>query len=142
MKGSGYMVRGTNAQFKFKLPYPYSDLGIVKIVFWQPGNSGPNASRPLPIVKILNQCTQGDDPCELSVTLNQEETLRFSDKTKAYVQLRASSKDGNAFASRQEQLTVYPLYDDSILGEDLLPTPSDDGWIILDGNTINVAGDN
>jgi hypothetical protein len=130
------MIRGTNAQFKFKLPYNYSDLSIVKVTFWQPGNSGPATDRPLPIVKILSQCSPSKDTHELSVTLSQEETLRFSDKTKAYVQLRASSIDGNAFASKQEQITVYPLYDDSVLEEGILPTPSDDGWIILDGNTI------
>ena len=130
------MIRGTNAQFKFKLPYNYSDLNIVKIVFWQPGNTGPSSDRPLPIIKILEQCKMCDDPCELSVTLTQEETLRFSDKSKAYVQLRASALDGNTFASKQEQLTVYPVYDDTVLDEEFLPTPGDDGWIILDGDTI------
>lgn len=130
------MIRGTSAQFKFNLPYDYSDLYLVKITFWQPGNKGISTDRPLPIIKTLKQCSSTDNPRELLVTLSQGETLRFSDKTKAYVQLRASSKDGYTFASKQESLTVYPLYDDSVLGEDIIPSPDDDGWIILDGNIV------
>lgn len=135
------MIRGTTAQFKFNLPYNFSDIRLAKITFWQSGNCGPATDRPLPIVKTLNQCSSSNIPNELCVTLTQEETLRFSDKTKAYVQLRAESIDGNAFASKQEQLTVYPVYDDSILDGIITPTPSDNGYIILDGKPIIEVGD-
>lgn len=130
------MIRGTNAQFKFKLPYNYSEIASVKIIFWQDGNDGPSSARPLPIVKILGQCNKTEIDNELSVTLNQEETLRFADDRKAYVQLRATTTDDIPIASKKHMITVYPVYDDSILGEDLLPTPSYDGWIYLDGSTI------
>lgn len=130
------MIRGTNAQFKFNIPYDCSDLSLVKITFWQPGNQGVSADRPLPIVKVLGQCNTTNNPNEIVITLNQEETLRFSDKTKAYVQLRASCKDGVTFGSKKQEITVYPVYDDTILGDDIMPSPSDDGWIILDGGTI------
>lgn len=130
------MIRGTNAQFKFKIPYDCSDLSLVKITFWQPGNKGVSTSRPLPIIKVLSQCNTTENPRELAVTLNQEETLRFSDKYKAYVQLRASCKDGVTFGNRIKEITVYPAYDDTILEDGILPSPSDDGWIILDGGTI------
>lgn len=130
------MVRGTTAQFQFKLPYNYSDLSLAKIVFWQPGNDGPNEMRPLPIVKILDQCSASDDPNEIYITLTEEETLRFSEKSKAYVQLKAKCIDGNTFASKKEIITVYPVYDDSVLEDEILPTPSDDGWIILDGSIV------
>lgn len=130
------MIRGTNAQFKFKLPYNYSDLESAQIIFWQPENSGPSSSRPLPIMKILPQCSPTEDPKEISITLNQEETLRFSDERKAYVQLRALTVDGIPIASKEKQITVYPVYDDSILGEEILPTPDYDGWVFLDGSTI------
>jgi hypothetical protein len=37
-------------------------------------------------------------------------------------------------------ITVYPIYDDSILGDDIAPTPpggdDEEGWVILDGETI------
>ena len=130
------MIRGTNAQFKFKIPYNYSDLESAKITFWQPENSGPSIDRPLPIIKILQQCAPTDIPNEISITLNQEETLRFSEERKAYVQLRALTIDGIPIASMKKQITVYPIYDDDILGEEILPTPEYDGWILLDGSKI------
>lgn len=130
------MIRGTNAQFKFNLPYNYTELKIVKITFWQSDNPGPTNSRPLPIIKVLEQCSPTNRPNELSITLNQEETLRFSDKKKAYVQLRAQAIDGTTIASPQKQIIVEPIYDDSILTEEILPTPEFDGLIVLDGLTI------
>lgn len=137
------MVRGTTAQFKFSLPYNYEELKIAQVAFWQPGNSG-TIDAPLPIKKILTEddikeCCNPDRPKELPITLSQSETLRFSDKMKARVQLSAKTLEGTRFASKQELITVYPLYDDSILGDDVDPTPDDadgDGWIILDGETI------
>lgn len=130
------MIRGTNAQFKFNLPYNFSELESAKITFWQPENAGPSTDRPLPIVKILAQCAPTNVPNELSITLNQEETLRFSEERKAYVQLRAVTLDGTPIASLKKQLTVYPVYDDTVLDDDILPTPDYDGWVLLDGSTI------
>lgn len=132
------MIRGTTAQFKFNLPYNVSDIATAKINFWQENYSGPNPTRPLPIVKVLSQCSESNVPDELLVFLNKEETLRFLDDRKAYVQLHAKTKDGTAFASKQEMITVYPVYDDSILDDDILPTPTPDygDIIILDGEPI------
>jgi hypothetical protein len=90
----------------------------------------------LPIVKILEQCTQSSNPDELLVFLNKEETLRFSDDRKAYTQLRGKTIDGTAFASKQQTVTVYPVYDDSVLEDEFIPTPSPDGIVILDGATV------
>lgn len=137
------MIRGTNAQFKFKLPYKYYELSMVQITFWQSNNNGPSIDRPLPIVKILEQCSPSNIANELWVTLNQEETLRFEDDRKAYVQLRGTTVDGIPFASKQQTVTVYPIYDDSIL-DDVTPTPTptptpnpdSDNWIMLDGSSI------
>lgn len=131
------MIRGTNAQFKFKLPYNFSELKTVKITFWQDGNNGPGSNRPLPIIKVLDQCSQSDMPNELCVTLNQEETLRFVDDRKAYAQLRAMTIDGIPIASKEKMITVYPVYDDSLLEDEILPTPEYDGWIFLDAQPIN-----
>lgn len=130
------MIRGTDAQFKFKLPYDYSELETVRVTFWQPNNSGPSTNRPLPIVKVLEQCSQSDSPRELTVTLNQEETLRFKDDSKAYVQFRAETIDGISIASKKMLITVYPVYDESILDEEILPTPDYNGVVYLDGLTI------
>lgn len=130
------MIRGTNAQFKFNLPYDLSEVASVKIIFWQRDYNGPDPGRPLPITKILQQCSTTDNPRELSVTLTQEETLRFTDEHKAYVQLRGLTTEDVPFASKIKQLTVYPVYDDSLFGDIILPTPSYDGLIVLDGHRI------
>lgn len=130
------MIRGASAGYKFNLAYKFSDLKNVKILFWQDGNDGPSNDRPLPIIKVLQQCTQGDTEYQLYVTLNQEETLRFSDKRKAKAQLRALTSTGIPFSSKERLITVYPVYDDSILGDEVLPTPSHDGWIYLDGEYV------
>lgn len=130
------MTRGTNAEFRFKLPYDFSDLAVVQIVFWQENNDGPSKERPLPIYKIKEQCYQGNQPNELCVILHQEETLRFTDKRRAKVQLRATTTTGVPIASPERLITVYPIYDDSVLDETIPATPTYDGLIILDGQNI------
>lgn len=132
------MIRGTTAQFKFLLPYDRDDVAEATIVFWQDGNNG-TISHPLPIYKSLVDCVTKNNPREIYVTLEKDETLRFSEKRKAYVQLTASTVEGTDFGSRKQLITVYPVYDDSILDDDIIPTPGGDGengWIILDGKPI------
>lgn len=173
------MIRGTTAQFKFKLPCVKGNLLYATIKFWQPGNSG-TLEAPLPITKRLADCygfetneqiniekwnSQNyeeikdklgisgkawneltaeekkqfatDSFEELCVSLTAEETLRFSDKFKARVQLRAQQKDGTVFASHQQLTTVYPINDDIIADDPSFPEDEDgDGLIILDGKPI------
>lgn len=136
------MIRGTTAQFKFKLPYNFAELETAQVIFWQSNNNGPAKNRPLPIVKVLSQCQETDDPKELCVTLTQEETLRFSDKYRAYTQLRAMGPESQSFASKATMITVYPIYGDDILGEDPVPTPTEpDRRVILDGGAIGSGDD-
>jgi hypothetical protein len=131
------MIRGTTAQFKFKLPYKIDELNWATIKFWQPGNSG-TLDAPLPITKRLIDCSATDNPNELCVSLTAKETLRFSDKIKARVQLRAESNDGTTFASRESLITVYPISDDIIVDNPDIPdVPSgNDGFVRLDGMSI------
>lgn len=128
------MIRGTTAQFKFSLPCEKKQLLWANIQFWQPGNT----SDMLPINKTLDHCSSTENPDELCVNLTSEETLRFSDKLKAKVQLRAYCPDTDSvFASRQQSITVYPIHDQIVKPEDpILPPADDEGWIILDGETI------
>ena len=129
------MIRGTTAQFKFKLPYDKDSLEWVTIKFWQPGN----IDERLPITKTKSNCSTTDDQKEICVSLSAIETAMFSDKYKGKVQLRAQPSFGAPFGSRQQSFTVYPMLDD-ILDDD--PTvepdipPTEDEWIILDGETI------
>lgn len=48
------MIRGTTAQFKFKMPKSFNDLCIVEAIFGQKGNVG-TIEAPLPIKKIYNR---------------------------------------------------------------------------------------
>lgn len=129
------MVRGTTAQFKFKLPYEKSELAEVIIKFWQPGMTLEN----LPITRTLDHCSE-NIPKELCVSLDATETLWFSDKVKAKVQLRARTNDGTAFASHQHSITVYPINDDIIIDDELGSAPIKDGWVVLDGKPIVLQG--
>ena len=124
------MIRGTTAQFKFNLPYKAEEISLTTITFWQPGNN----SVYLPITKTDSNCSVSkEDPYCLCVSLGPEETIIFSDKLKAKVQLRAQYKD-TYFASRQQTITVYPI-NEATIGTPL-PEPDSDGWTILDGETI------
>lgn len=129
------MIRGTNAKFRFDLPCNFSDLKSANIVFWQDGNNGPSAERPLPIKKVLEQCEQGDETKQLVVILSQEETLRFTETRKAYAQLMATDKNDTPIICHKKMITVDPIYDESILGE-ILPTPDYDDWVYLDGGIV------
>jgi hypothetical protein len=131
------MIRGTNAEFRFDLTCNFDELKQARVTFWQDGNTGPAENRPLPIVKVLEQCKPGSHERQLSVVLNREETLRFSDVRKAYVQLWAERLDGTPIASFEQMITVYPIGDDSVLDEEILPTPDYDDWVYLDGSVIS-----
>lgn len=127
------MIRGTTAQFKFKLPYTKAELAWATIKFWQPQNTNPY----LPITKKLEHCESPDDSTELCVSLTAEETMRFSDEYKAKVQLRAQHTDsGTVFGSRTTIFTVYPMNDEIIEEDPSLPAEDEEGWVILDGGNI------
>ena len=131
------MVQGTTTQFRFQLPCNFGDLETVNVTFWQDYNNGPTPSRPLPIIKTKKQCSTFGSKNVLAVTLNQEETLRFSTDRKAYVQLRALALDGIAYATEETPIKIYSVYSDDIIGDIVEPTPDpDDDYIIIDGGNI------
>lgn len=129
------MIRGTTAQFRFKLPYAKSELLWATIKFWQPGNDGTPLAK-LPITKGLGDCSDTQNPYEIYTKLTAEETMRFSDKLKARVQLRAQTHSGATFASRITLVSVYPINDDMVTDDPTLPESNDMGFIILDGKPI------
>ena len=136
------MIRGTNAEFRFKLPYDFAEIPTIKITFWQDNNDGPSSDKPLPLVKVREQCRgiQGQ-PNMCRVILNQEETLRFTEKRKAKVQLRGLTATGVPIASQQQLITVYPIQDDAVLDDDIiLPAPTYDELVLLDGQRIIQGG--
>lgn len=127
------MIRGTTAQFKFKLPYRLSELNNVIIKFWQPGNP----SRYLPIYKYKINC---EEPVakEIYVSLRPSDTALFSDKYKAKLQLRAQPLIGAPFGTEEQLIPVYPMPDDIIIDDPTIEpeNPIEGGWIVLDGETI------
>ena len=127
------MVRGTAAQFKFKLPYSYDELVSITVKFWQPGN--PNGS--LPIWKYKTHCAERAKR-EIYVSLRPSETALFSEKYKAKLQLIAQPVIGAPFGSKEHLITVYPMPDDMIADDPTIDPvlPTEDHWIILDGNSI------
>ena len=130
------MIRGTNQEFRFKLSCPFEEVAALRIVFWQDNYNGPAKYRPLPIIKVKEQCSPCSDPYQCSITLNQEETLRFTENRKAKVQLRGVTEDGRPIATKERLITVYPVHDDSIIDGDIIPTPTYEDFIILDGENI------
>lgn len=127
------MIRGTTAQFKFKLPYSYNELADITIKFWQPGNP----SDSLPIFKYKANCSERVNN-EIYVSLRPSETALFSDKYKAKLQLRAQPAIGMPFGSKECLITVYPMPDDIIIDDPTInpEVPTEEGWIVLDGDTI------
>ena len=104
------MIRGTTQQFRFELPYHYSELVNLKIAFWQEDNQGTGDYK-LPIIKSIENDDKidiSDDGNAVYVTLNVKETLAFECDKKAYVQLWATTQT-NAFGSHAKQFTVYPM---------------------------------
>lgn len=130
------VIRGTTAQFKFKLLYPKEELSWATIKFWQPSN----LNKLLPITKKLDDCVQTNVSNELCVSLTAEETSRFLDKYKAKVQLRAQhAESGTIFGCKPIAFIVYPMSDEIIKEDPTLPAEDEDGFIILDGDAINSA---
>lgn len=127
------MIRGTTAEYIFKLPYKKEELKWVTIKFWQPGNT----SKYLPITKKLQNCDAPDDSTNLCVSLTAEETMRFSEKYKAKVQLRGQhSESGTVFGNRTQLITVYPMSDELLEEDPMMPAKNEEGWVILDGDVV------
>lgn len=114
------MIRGTSQTFKFKSPYDINRIVQLKIVFEQYGNNG-TSNVSIPIVKTIEDCTLNENSNEILVTLNQTETLAFTDDKKAYVQFRAVLDNGYVFGSKLMKITVYPTLDPTAVGDDPIP---------------------
>lgn len=146
------MIRGTTAPFKFQVPYDTSTITAIVVTFSQKHwtNPGPN---PIPIHKwyvrspengVIPEIPTRNDGFvffdkEIHTSLAAEDTMRFSDKEKAYVQIRVQHLvDGGILttASKPQKFTVYPVLNDEDLG---LPTPSetiDDNVYIFDAGKL------
>lgn len=104
------MIRGMGQQFRFSLPYGsqynFNRLKDVKIVFWQDDMSEEDI-----VVKSLYNCTVSEYGTVLYVTLNETDSLKFKTDRKAYVQMRAITIDEDAFGTKEQPFTVYPIHE-------------------------------
>ena len=138
------MIRGTTAPFKFDVPYAFSEISKIVATFWQKHNKGIN--NPLPITKTYDNINETEnsggftapDPSakEVYVSLNPEETLRFSDKEKAYVQIQVYYADRDlSVGSIPQKITVYPVYHDKPIVD--IPSVIIDDIHIFDAGVIS-----
>ena len=110
------MIRGTCAQFKFNIPYTLDQIDTVRVTFWQCNHNGSDECS-LPITKTFTSDNWEEKSKDgvIYTTLNQIETFAFTTEEKAYVQFRALTTDGFAFASRIRPITVYPTKDETVM---------------------------
>ena len=131
------MIRGATTSFKFKLPRNFEEFETITITFWQNENAGPSLVRPLPIVKIKDQCIPNDLGDQCRVKLSAEETLRFSDERKGFVQFHGMTVDGLSYPSKEREFTIYPNYHNNVWKKDVIPSLAlDDELVIFDGEDI------
>lgn len=131
------MIKGTTAQFKFKIaPYTFGQILNAEIAFWQYNRN--DGSKINQIIKNRTHCDAKSTDTDVYINLSPADTQEFSDESKAYVQFRALLTDeATHIGSKQYQFTVHPAHNDKPLEgsiEDMLPVQ--DGYFILDGGEI------
>lgn len=128
------MIRGTTSLFRFKVPYPKSELAWATAKFWQPNN--PNDL--LPIFKTLEHCNLPDNSYELCFSLTAEETARFLDTYKGSAQLRAQhAPSGAVFGMKPYTFVVYPMDDEILDANPTLPPANEENFVVLNGGEIS-----
>jgi len=109
------MIRGTTAQFKFKLPKKFNEIHFIEVTFGQDGNDN------LPLVLRYNAqsgINYGIAPEDnntnsniIVVSLEPGQSKLFSDERKGWVQMEAYCTSENLLvASHKELFYVYPMH--------------------------------
>ena len=138
------MVRGTTAPFKFNVPYEWSEICAIEATFTQKKDDGSQLS----IVKQYDTrwgeninpggfTLDDKNPNIIYVVLDSAETLMFSDKRKAQVQIKVYCSQKGTVANKPVRFTVYPINNDSILEDIGTPKPGDSSVRILDAGKIS-----
>ena len=99
------MIRGTTPTHQFVVPFDTSVLSEVLITYAQ--------DNKLVLTKNIKDCTIEQDV--ISVTLTQEETLRFDSDHHVKIQLRALTTGGDALASQIITRSVGDVLNDEVL---------------------------
>ena len=99
------MIRGTTPTHTFQIPFSTNLLKEVRIIYAQAGSAI--------VEKNTEDCSL--DGTDITVKLTQEETMRFSERKIAELQLRVLLNDGNALATPVLRLDVGELLKDEII---------------------------
>lgn len=99
------MIRGTTPTHHFTIPIEAELVKEVRITYEQDG-------------KLLVEKTEEDCTIEektLSVRLTQEDTLKFSSKKKAELQVRILTTNGTALATEILKLEIEDVLNEEVL---------------------------
>lgn len=99
------MIRATTPTFNFNLPIDSTKIKEAEVTFSQGGENR--------LKKYIKSCALIDK--KLSVTLSQEETLLFSDKSDMKVQLRVLTEAGKVYASQKFTEPVIDSLSEEVL---------------------------
>ena len=69
---------------------------------------------PVEITKVDIPCESTDDGCKLTVTLTQQETLRYKAHT-AFIQMRWLTADGKAYASPAKAISLKEILKQGVI---------------------------
>lgn len=99
------MIRATTPTFNFNLPIDADKIKEAEVTFSQGGENK--------LQKYIGSCILNGK--KLSVTLTQEETLLFSDKSDMKVQLRVLTDAGKVYASQKFTEPVIDSLSEEVL---------------------------
>lgn len=99
------MIRGTTPTHTFKLPFDASIVQKAMVIYAQ--------NDAVVLEKQAQDCTMQDN--EISVTLTQEDTLKFDCHFKVQIQLRILTNQGQALASDIHIVSVGKCLNDEVL---------------------------
>lgn len=100
------MIRGTTPTLTFNLPCAVSLIQSLYITF-------EDKSGETVLEKTLADCDTADN--SVSVTLTQEETLLFKERTEIRLQVRALTTEGDAVASRIYTMPVKEILKEGVI---------------------------
>lgn len=100
------MIRGTTPTFTFNLPCAVNMIQNLYITF-------EDKEGEIVLEKALADCTASES--SVSVTLSQEETLRFKERTQIRLQVRALTTEGDAVASKIHKISVKEILKEGVI---------------------------
>ena len=99
------MTRGTTPTHTFKIPFDTSNVREAMVIYAQ---NDTEVFR-----KETHECEFSGN--KISVTLEQEETLKLSHRCNVQIQLRILTQDGKALASAVKVVGVQQCLNDEVL---------------------------